>query len=884
MPVADPDRQRPGTGLRLVQRPALVELLERSAAARVTVISAPPGSGKTYLLRAWRETTTRRVAFTAVRRDERDAQGFWLSIARAVHAALHPDATGAEPLAPSPEFDGEAAVSRVLGELAQDGGPLVLVIDDLHELKAPEAISHLERLVDHLPSGVSLVLSSRRDPTLRLHQLRLEGQLTEIRAPDLRFDAAEAAALLARSGVELAEKDVALLYDRTEGWAAGLRLAAIALVGHPHPQAFLAAFSGSDRTVSEYLIAEVLDRQPESVRRLLLRTSLLDRIPAPLADLLVDAAGSEEIFRDLEDANAFVVSLDPERSWFRYHHLFADLLRVELRRTAPAGVAELHRRASTWFAEHGHPVDAIRHAQGAGDWRRAARLLSDRALSLSLDGQASTVHILLQAFPDGGLRDDPELAIVLAADEQQRGSLEEAAAYLVLAESAAQAVAPDRRPRFDVLLAANRLSLARRRGDFRDVVEQVDSLARPTVLHSHADVALGVDLRAVAMMNLGIAEMWSLHLDSAREHLEDAAAIAGRAGRPYLEVGCRAHLGFTVTGRSFAASQALHREAIALAERHGWEDDPVIAPAFAAYGGTLAFSGEFDAAERLLERGGRAIRPAIEPATALLLHLSRGMLLAGRGRALEAIEEFRAGEQMQALLVTQHGLAAQLRSFRVAMQVRAGLLDQADGSLAPIAAESEPWGESLTAVATVQLAQERPQKALDALQPIFDGSAPVIHEFTTVQAHMLVARATEALGDRASSERAVERALALAERERLVLPFAMALAVELVRRHPRHATAHAKLLTDIIDILDGGATPPTAAERLDEPLSAGELKVLGHLPSNLSTPEIASELYLSVNTVRTHIRHIYSKLDAHTRSAAVDRARALGLLGGSPRS
>jgi LuxR family maltose regulon positive regulatory protein len=218
------------------------------------------------------------------------------------------------------------------------------------------------------------------------------------------------------------------------------------------------------------------------------------------------------------------------------------------------------------------------------------------------------------------------------------------------------------------------------------------------------------------------------------------------------------------------------------------------------------------------------------------------------------------------------------------MEVRAGLLDQAAGSLAPIAAESEPWGESLTAVATVQLAEERPRKALDALRPIFEEIAPVIHAFTTVQAHMLAARAAEALGDRAASERAVESALALSERERLVLPFAMGGGVELLRRHPHHATAHAKLLTDIVDILDGGSTPLAAADPLDEPLSAGELKVLGYLPSNLSTPEIAAELYLSVNTVRTHIRHIYAKLGAHVRSEAVDRARSLGLLGGSPRS
>jgi LuxR family maltose regulon positive regulatory protein len=214
-----------------------------------------------------------------------------------------------------------------------------------------------------LPPWVRVVLASRHDPRLRLHQLRLEGELTEIRAADLAFSADETAQLLKGAGVQLRESDIALLQERTEGWAAGLRLAAISLTGHTDPERFVAEFSGSERTVAEYLLAEMLERQPAEVRHLLLRTSIVDRINGALGDVLTGTAGSEQTFHALEDANAFVVSLNPERSWFRYHYLFGDLLRLELRRTAPHEVPELHRRAAEWFGTHGHVVEAIRHAQ-----------------------------------------------------------------------------------------------------------------------------------------------------------------------------------------------------------------------------------------------------------------------------------------------------------------------------------------------------------------------------------------------------------------------------------------------------------------------------------------------------------------------------------------
>jgi LuxR family maltose regulon positive regulatory protein len=877
-----PRRAGPAT----IGRDALIDALDRATQSRVTVISALPGSGKTFLLRAWRARAAkdRLIAAMSVRRGEADAQRFWLTMLDAIRVAVDPGDVAGSPK-PTPEFDAVAIVDRVVGQLADVDGPLVIVVDDLHELESGEALTQFGELLTRLPPSVHVLVSTRRDLRLGLHQLRLEGQLSELRTDDLRFGVGETRALLRASGVELGADAIAALQERTEGWAAGLRLAAISLVDHPEPQRFVAAFSGTDRTIADYLLAEMLERQPPQVRQLLLRTSVLERVNGPLADLLTDSDGSQRILEQLEDANAFVVSLDPERTWFRYHHLFGDLLRVELRRTAPSGtVTELNRRAAGWFAHSDYPVEAIRHAQEAEGWELAARLLVDHALGLALDGEESTIHALLQRFPAALLEDDPELIVVCAADQIAQGALREADAYLALAESKASATTPRRRSRFNVALAVTRLSLARRRGDFTDVMQQVEVLARPPENRSAAEVALGSELRALALMNLGIVEVWSLLVDEAQAHLKDGVAVARRIGRPYLEVGCLAHLGFVIHSQSFPRARAHCEEAIGLAEAHGWDTDHVIAPALAALGGSLTFSGEFNRAAGLLDRAERCLRPDVEPATGLLLLLSRGMLEAGRRRPAAAIEYFRAAEQMQSLLVTQHALAVQVRFFRVAMHLQLGQLEEAEASVAAIEAEDAPWGESLTALAAVRLAEGRADDAVDALGPALAGTAPVIHAFTTVQAQMIAARAWVDRGDRRASEAAVEAALELAERDHLVLPFAMAGGLELLERHPRHATAHGQLIADILDILSGDQ-PASDGEvpQLTEPLSEPELRVLRYLPSNLTAPELANELFVSVNTVKTHMRRIYAKLGAHNRSEAVRFARALGLLGRSGR-
>jgi len=864
----------------VVSRPGLFGLLAQ--AGRVTVVSAPAGSGKTLLLRSWVDDPdlAKRAAWVPVQGEERDPQRFWLSVL----GALRDTAAGSRlvrPLTAAPGLDAWAVVERLLTDLGGLEDRVWLVIDDLHELRSAEALRQLELLVMRSPKALRFVLASRHDLRLGLHRLRLEGELAEIRAADLRFTPEEARALFEAAGIALSGSALGLLYERTEGWAAGLRLAALSLTGHPDPDRFAAEFSGSERTVAEYLLAEVLERQSEPVRRLLLRTSVLERVNGELADLLTGGSGGERALQQLEQAGAFVTALDARRSWFRYHQLFADLLQLELRGGAPAELPALHEAAGSWYADHGYPAEAVRHAQAAQDWGLAARVLSDHWVGLGLGGLGATALELLAGFPAGVIAGDAELAARMAGIELGRGSLEEAERYVVLATRALESVPSDRRERSRVVLAVVRMRLARQRGDVAAVAEQAQPLLAPAGTDEETWLE---DLRALALINLGIAEVWTGRFEEADRHLEQGIALARRIRRPFLEVTGLANWAQLASWQSFPVGEQRSRQAIELAGRHGWTEEPVAGTAYVALGLALLAQGRLEEGERSLEQAERTLRTEIEPAAGVRLRYVRGLLDLVSGRPEPALSAFRAAERLAGQLVTEHALARRLRSHTLQTLVRLGQLQRAEQALAAMAGPERDSGQMRNAIAVLRLAQDDPRAATLALAPVIDGSVPLVNaHLWDVQAWLLEAIARDALGDAGAARRALERALDLAKPDGLLFPFLLNPAPGLLDRHRRLGTAHAALISQILAKgVSGGLGGPVP--RLTEPLSESEIRVLRYLPTKLSAPEIADQLYLSVNTVKTHMRHVYDKLGAHRRHEAVEQARALGLLALPPRT
>ena len=535
-----------------------------------------------------------------------------------------------------------------------------------------------------------------------------------------------------------------------------------------------------------------------------------------------------------------------------------------------------------WFAGHGYPVEAVRHAQAAQDWGLAARVLAGHWPGLYLDGQAAVIHGLLAGFPAEARAADAELAAVAAGDELARGSLEAAERYLGLAERAS--VPDGRAGQAQLLLGMVRLLLARQRGNRPAVAEQARRLQAMAEAPQAAQAGLGEELRALALISLGSTEWWVARFEEAERHLEHGVALARRIGRPYLEFTGLAYQAATEYSRSFALAATFSRQAAELAERHGWADEPAAGLASLTVGAVLTWQGRMEEAEPWIQGAERTLRAEADPAVGLIIRTIRGVLELARGRDAEALAAFQAGDRLAGRLAEPNQLVHGNWSFLVHALVRLGETERAGQVLAGLGDQDGDLGQMRIGLAVLRLAQDDSHAAAAALAPVLDGSAPVPRAIWLAEAFLLEAIARDALGDPPAAASALEHALDLAEPDGVLTIFLLHPAPGLLQRQARQRTAHAALIADILSLLAGRrlAPPPAGPRPPLEPLSDSEIRVLRYLPTNLSMRQIAGELYVSHNTVRTHISHLYAKLGTHTRAEAVARARALGLLAPSP--
>jgi LuxR family maltose regulon positive regulatory protein len=581
----------------LVPRAGLESLLQASLEAKLCLLAAPAGFGKTTLLAQWRAVAGgRRVAWVSLEEGDNDSTRFWSYLVAALRT-VEPEVgiVALEALGgPSVELE-RVVVPSLVNHLSAVSGPLVLVLDDYHLITDPICHQTLGLFLDQLPAAVHVVLSTRLDPPLSLARLRARGELAELRAAELQFTGEEAAVLLNGSmGLALAAEDVARLAQRTEGWAAGLVLAGLSLRGRQDPSGFIAAFSGGDRHVADYLVVEVLERQPAELRGFLLRTSVLERLSGPLCDAVLETRGSAALLGQLEASNLFVVPLDDRRQWYRYHQLFADLLRLQLGAGEPALVPVLHRRAAAWHRAAGQVDEAIGHASAAGDLAEAGTLIARHWASHWLGGQRATVARWLEGLPEAAILAAPPVALITAWSRGfGGGSKQETERWLAAAADEGYGGPPPDGMSSQAFGAA----LARATLIFDDVGRSAAA--------AHRALELAGDQPAEnswAGSALGQALYLSGRSAEARPRLEDLVSQVPASVQPYAVVTALAVLSLIAADQNDPAAASLARGAVATAEAHGVSFEPLSGIVYLALGQALGRQGELAEAELQLER------------------------------------------------------------------------------------------------------------------------------------------------------------------------------------------------------------------------------------------------------------------------------------------
>ena len=896
-------------------RPRLGGQLSRGSQARLTLISAPAGFGKTTLLTAWLAAAAREdrtVAWLSLDEGDRQPATFWTYVITALQVPVPGLGADVLPLLQSAQPPIETVLVAVLNELAGTPNEVHLVLDDYHLVDGPDIRTGMAFLLEHLPPQVHVMISGRADPLLPLSRLRARGELVEVRAADLRFTPEEVAAYLNDvSGLNLAANDIATLGGRTEGWIAALQLAALSMQGREDIGGFIAGFAGDDRYIVDYLVEEVLARQSEQVRTFLLRTCLLDRLSGPLCDAVTGGHDGQATLEGLDRANLFLVPLDDRRHWYRYHHLFADMLQTRLLDERGEEVTDLHRRASRWYDQYGQPAAAVRHALAAGDVERAADLVELAIPALQRGRQEAIIRGWLDVLPDGVVRRRPVLAVGLIGALMSGNEFDGVEKRLRDVEQSLTPVTHD--GRHEVPTVAQGM-----------VVGNEAELARlPAAIEMYwAALALVRDDLPATLRHAQLA----IDRAAAGDHVVQAGA-AGLSGLAYWSGG-----ELEAADRAYSACAQGLRRAGHIADVLGCS---------VALADIRTTKGRLGDALRTYEQALQLAAP--EPGTVLRgtadmyvglsqIACERGDLQAATQHVLRSRElgehiglpqnPYRWRVAMAQILESQHDPAGALTlldeaqrlyvgdffpNVRPVPALRARVL-AAQGDVSQALGWAREQGLSvddnlsyirefehitLARVLLAQYATDGDTSSLHQiarlLQRLLSAAEAGGRTGSVIEILVVQALTRHAGGDTPSALAPLDRALTLAEPEGYVRVF--------VSQGPPMAT----LLTAVAQQRTGwdygrrllaactgdGATAPAAIPGeqvtrlgvgLVEPLSERELDVVHLLATDLDGPDIARRLFVSVNTMRTHTKSIYAKLGVNNRRAAVRRAEELGLL------
>ena len=890
----------------LVARPRLIERMNRGAESKLTLISAPAGFGKTTLLAEWLAAAPpdgRSVAWLSLDLADNEAAPFWTYLIAALQTVVPGIGARALSLLQVPQPPPiETILATLLNELGAVPNEVVLALDDYHVIDSHDINDGMAFLLERLPPQVHLVLTTRADPALPLARLRARGELVEIRAADLRFTPDEATAYLNEvMGLDLASGDVAALEQRTEGWITALQLAALSMQGRDDVAGFIAGFAGDDRYIVDYLVEEVLHRQPGRVRSFLVETSILARMTGPLCDAVTGQDGGKTTLEALDRRNLFLVPLDDRRHWYRYHHLFADVLRARLLDERPGRVPELHRRACEWCEEHGDRSEAIRHAMAGGDVERAADLVELAIPATFRNYQGATLRGWLEALPDELIRNRPVLSVAYAATLLDGGKVEgDVEARLRDAErwlgmtadgragpqdpSTAMVVVDEEEfRRLPCAIALYRAAHALAVGDVAgtltharralDLVGEDDHPGRGSAAgllglaawttgdleaahRSYADSMASLQKAGYVSTVIGCA-IAQADIRIAQGRLRDAMStygwglqLATEHGAPALRGAADMHVGMSELSRERndlkTASQHLlvSRE---LGEENGLPQNPYRSRVAAAR--IRQAQGDLDGALDLLDEAVRLyasdFSPDVRPVAAVRARvwIAQGNLSEAWGWAQE--HGVAAADELSYLHEFEHATLARLLLAQ-------GTRDRADDRVA----------------AAIELTER-------LLAPAEDGG----RSGSAIDILVVQALARHAGDDRAGALTSLARAVALAEPEGYVRVFIdegppMVALLKLAAKS-RTAPEYVRRLLAVAATTEG---PAPVKQPLIEPLSERELEVLHLLESDLDGPDMARELTVSLATVRTHTRNIYAKLGVNSRRAAVRRAAELGLL------